>query len=57
MVSIKDIKVDLEELNKFKSRNAKERLDFIDWWVNYMKNNKDKKWSEEQNVIVDSQID
>ena len=57
MESIKDIKVDLEELKKFKAQNAKERLEFIDWWVDYMKKNKDEKWSEQQNVVIDSQID
>lgn len=32
-----EVKVDLEELKKFKKRNAEERLWFIDFLVDYMK--------------------
>jgi hypothetical protein len=33
-----------------------ERLDFIDFWVNYIKTHSDKEWSKQQNLIIDSQI-
>ena len=51
-----EIKVDLEELKKFKAKNAKERLEFIDFWAEYIKKHSDKKWSEQQNTLVNSQI-
>ena len=54
---VEDVKVDLEELKKWKIQNAKERLEFIDFWVDYMKKNPDKKWSEQQKVLIDSQIE
>ncbi|MCK5149815.1 hypothetical protein KAJ87_02725 [Candidatus Pacearchaeota archaeon] len=51
-----EVKVDLEELKKFKIQNAKERLKFIDFWANYVKTHSDKEWSEQQNILIDSQI-
>lgn len=51
-----EVKVDLEELKRFKEQNAKERLEFIDFWVNYIKTHPDKKWSSQQNLLIDSQF-
>lgn len=51
-----DINIDLKELKKFKEENARERLKFIDWWVEYMKKQKDEEWSKQQSAIIDSQI-
>ena len=51
-----EVNVDLKELKKFKTQNAKERLKFIDFWVNYIKTHSDEEWSEQQNIIIDSQI-
>jgi len=48
--------VDLEKLNKDKKENFKERLNFIKYWVEYIKTHKDEEWSEQQNVVIDSQI-
>ncbi len=50
------IKVNLKEMEKFKIENAKERLKFIDFWVNYIKKHSDKEWSRQQNIIIDSQM-
>ena len=55
-MKVSEVKVDLKELKKFKAQNAKERLEFIDFWVNYMKNHPDEEWSEQQNIVIDSQI-
>jgi len=55
-MNAKDVKVDLNELRKFKKQNAKERLEFIDFWVDYIKRHKDKEWSRQQNIIINSQI-
>jgi len=52
----KDVNVDLDEMKKFKIKNAKERLEFIDFWVNYIKTHSDKEWSSQQKVLIDSQI-
>ena len=56
-MKIEDVKVDLEEMKRFKEQNSKERLEFIDFWVNYIKTHSDKEWSEQQNVLIDSQIE
>jgi hypothetical protein len=55
-MNAKDVKVDLEELKEFKKKNARERLKFIDFWVNYIKTHSDKEWSSQQKVLIDSQI-
>ena len=39
-MKVSDVKVDLEELKEFKKQNAKERLWFIDYWVNYIRTHK-----------------
>ena len=36
--------------------NQKDRLNFVKFWVNYIKTHKDEEWSEQQNVIIDSQF-
>ena len=51
-----DIKVDLEELRKFKIENAEERLKFIDFLAKYVKSHDDEEWSEQQNMLIDSQM-
>ena len=56
MTSIKDINIDLEELEREKKKNFEERLKFIDFWTEYIKNNPDKKWSKQHNALIDSQI-
>ena len=52
----KDVKVDLNEMRKFKEQNARERLEFIDFWVNYIKTHSDKEWSSQQKILIDSQV-
>ena len=36
--------------------NQKERNRFIDLWAEYVRKHDDRVWSEQQNVIIDSQI-
>jgi len=36
--------------------NFKERLEFIKFWANYVKTHKDEDWSEQQNIIINSQF-
>jgi len=55
-MKVSEVKVDLNELRKFKEQNAKERLEFIDFWVNYIKTHSDKEWSSQQKILIDAQI-
>ena len=48
--------IDLDELKKFKEQNFKQRLEFIDSYVKWLKKKSDKQWSKEQKVLIDSQI-
>jgi len=45
-------KIDLEELKKLKEDNFKERLGFIDKYVEWLKKSSNKKWSSEQKDII-----
>jgi len=51
-----EVKVDIKELKKFKAENARERLAFIDFWADYVRTHEDEDWSEQQNIVIDSQI-
>lgn len=53
---MKELKINLRELEEDKRRNFEERLKFIDLWVGYIKTHTDKEWSEQQRVLIDSQI-
>ncbi len=53
-------KIDKEKLKKAKNekeRNRIERMEFVKFWANYVKTHKDKVWSKQQNIIINSQID
>ena len=50
------MKINLEQLEKDKEKNFKERLKFIDFWVDYIKTHSDEEWSEQQNILIDSQL-
>jgi hypothetical protein len=51
-----EIKIDLEELKKFKIQNAKDRLNFVKFWADYIRTHNDKEWSRQQNILINSQI-
>jgi len=36
--------------------NSEDRINFIKFWVKYIKNHSDKQWSKQQNIIIDSQL-
>ena len=55
-IKAEEIKVDLKELKKFKRKNFEDRLNFIDFWVNYVKTHSDEEWSKQQNKIINSQL-
>jgi len=46
-------RVDLKELKKLKKDNFKERLEFIDKYVEWLKKTPNKKWSSQQKDIID----
>ena len=46
-------KINLDELKRFKEENFKDRLDFIDKYVDWIKKKPNKKWSSEQKNLVD----
>ncbi len=46
-------KVDLEELNKWKRQNQKERLAFIDWYAEWLKKTPNREWSKAQKTVVE----
>ncbi len=45
--------INLEELKKRKEENFKERLEFIDMYVEWIKKTPNKKWSSEQKNLID----
>lgn len=47
--------VNLKKLRKEKKVNLKERLNFIDKYVKWIKSVPDKKWSKAQKEFLDSQ--
>lgn len=44
--------IDLEELKKFKEKNFKDRLEFIDKYSEWVKKNSNKKWSSQQKNLI-----
>jgi len=44
--------IDLEEMEKFKEQNFRERLEFIDKYVEWIKRQPNKKWSSTQNKLI-----
>ena len=48
------MKVDIEELKKEKKANFKERLDFIDRYVEWIKTTSNKVWSKQHKDFIDS---
>lgn len=44
--------MDLEELKKQKEENFKERLEFMDMYVEWLKKTKNKEWSSQQNKLI-----
>lgn len=46
-------KIDLKELKRLKKQNFQERLHFIDMYAEWVKTHKNKKWSSQQNELID----
>ena len=50
---ITKVKIDFEQLEAEKQRNFKERLEFIDWYVEWLKRTPNKVWSKAQKEVVE----
>ena len=46
-------RINLKELQKLKEENFKERLEFIEKYVEWMKKNSNKTWSSQQKDLLD----
>lgn len=55
MGNIKDINIDLIELERDKKKNFEERMKFIDFWTEHIKKHSDKEWSNQQNIFLNNQ--
>ena len=53
---LKLTKADLKELDAEKERNRKQRMDFINLYSEWLKKTPNKKWSKQQNKLIDSQF-
>lgn len=36
--------------------NKEDRMNFVKYWADFVKNNPDEVWSKQQNVLINSQI-
>jgi len=45
-------------MNKWfdKTRNRKERMNFVVFWAEYVRTHSDRDWSRQQKMVVDSQL-
>jgi len=48
--------IELEQLEKEKKKNAQERLEFVEFWAEYIRSHSDEEWSKQQNELINSQI-
>ena len=46
-------RIDLKELEKIKEENFRERLEFIDKYVEWVKKTSNKTWSSQQKDLID----
>ncbi len=49
-------KIDLKELHEIKEQNFRERLAFIDQYVEYVKKTPNKEWSRQQKNLINSTV-
>jgi len=43
-------------LKKQQELNKKQRMDFVEYWAEYVRTHEDKDWSKQQNVLINSQL-
>lgn len=49
-----DIDILAEKMNK--TSNEKQRMNFVEFWAEYVKNHSDKDWRSQQEKLINSQI-
>lgn len=54
-MKIEDIKIDFKELERQKKRNFEDRIAFVRWWAEYVKNHPEKAFAQ-QKSLIDSQM-
>lgn len=37
--------------------NAEDRINFVKFWVEFIKTHSDEEWSEQQNLLINSQLE
>lgn len=47
-------KITIKEMEKEREANRKSNREFIDFYVDYLKKTPNKKWSKQQNVLINS---
>ena len=50
---MKTPRIDLEELKRMKEENFRERLEFIDLYVEWLKKTPNKEWSSQQKELME----
>lgn len=45
-----------KDRENFLERNRKERLEFVDFWADFVRTHPDKEWSSQQRMLIDSQV-
>ena len=50
---MKTPEIDLKELEKMKKDNFRQRLEFIDKYVEWLKKTPNKEWSKQQKELID----
>ncbi len=50
------MKINNKKIAQDIEKDFKERLEFIKFWANYVKTHSDKDWSEQQNLLINSQL-
>lgn len=43
-------------MDESKALNQRQREEFIDFWVDYIKTHPDEEWSKQQNMLINSVI-
>ena len=47
-------KITIKEMGKEREANRKSNREFIDFYVDYLKKTPNKKWSKQQNLLINS---
>jgi len=54
-MKIEDIKIDFDKLDEKIRKNREDRIAFVRWWAEYVKNHPEKAFAQ-QKSLIDSQM-